>query len=201
MQMSDTISSEWHINLLDGRCVDIRYLKDEDIYLEDMVHSICNQNRYMGRTAFPYSVGHHSILVEDMVIRDLGKTCRASCVALMHDFGEAFYYDLARGIKRGLVKMAPEFQTLMADIDRKIYRKFNLHDYEKYHDVVKKWDNRVAVAEKHQVFNGIEQQWPLATKDVEPADVRVSYMLQSAQKSTIIARFNTYMACIEKRGW
>lgn len=200
MQMTDTISSEWHINLLDGRCVDIRYLKDEDIYLDDILQSICNQNRYMGRTSFPYSVGHHSLLVHDMVRRECGPS-RASCVALMHDFGEAYYYDISRGIKRGLVKMAPEFNTLMADIDRKIYRKFNLHDYEKYHDVVKVWDNRVAVAEKNQVFSGVEQQWPLATKDIEPADVRVSYMLQSSQKATITALFNTYMTCIEKRSW
>ncbi len=200
MQAVDTISSKWHINLLDGRCVDIRNLKDDDIWIEDIAHSICNQNRYMGRTAFPYSVGHHSILVEDMVIRECGSS-RASCAALMHDFGEAYYYDLARGIKRGLVEWCPEFDQLMRDIDRKIYRKFNIHDYEKYHDIVKKWDNRVAVAEKQQAFNGVEQQWPTATKDVEPADVKISYMLQSAQKHTIIARFNTYMACIEKRGW
>lgn len=198
-EVVDAISTKWHINLLDGRCVDIRKLKPEDIYLEDMVHSICGQNRYMGRTAFPYSVGHHSILVEDMVLRECGPG-RASFYALTHDFGEAFYYDLARGIKRGIVEICPEFGELMAGIDRKIYQKFNLHDYEKYHEVVKKWDNRVAVAEKHQGFGGIRQDWP-TNNDVEAADVRVSYMLPSAAKETIIARFKTYEQCILRHGW
>jgi 5'-deoxynucleotidase YfbR-like HD superfamily hydrolase len=200
MQIEDTISSVWHINLLNGRAVDIRNLQPDDIYMEDMVHAICQQNRYLGRTAFPYSVGHHSILVEDMVLRECGPS-RASFCALIHDFGEAFYHDLSRGIKRGIIEMCPEFKAIMEDIDRRIYRKFNLHDYAKYRDVVKKWDNAVAVAEKHQAFNGIEQQWPTATKDVEPADVRVSYMLPSAAKETIIARFKTYQNCIDLRGW
>ena len=200
MQIEDTMSSVWHVNLLNGRAVDIRNLQPDDIYMEDMVHAICNQNRYLGRTAFPYSVGHHSILVHDMVRGECG-TGRASFCALIHDFGEAFYHDLARGIKRGLVEMCPEFKAIMDDVDRKIYRKFNLHDYEKYHDIVKTWDNRVAVAEKQQAFSGIEQQWPTATKDVEPANVCVSYMLPSAAKGTITALFKTYEACIDKRGW
>ncbi len=58
-----------------------------------MIHSLSQINRYTGQADWPYSVAQHSINLYKLVPTPLRKA------ALVHDFGESWFNDLASPVK------------------------------------------------------------------------------------------------------
>lgn len=82
------------IRMFDGRMVDVLNLQRDDIRPKNFIHAICNLNRYTGHLPFPISVGLHSLRMAEIVPKHLRRT------ALIHDWSEACFNDIASPIKR-----------------------------------------------------------------------------------------------------
>lgn len=68
--------------------------KPENIFIEDIAHSLSLQCRFTGHVKNFYSVGFHSILVSEYCSEE------NRLWGLLHDASEAYLSDLARPIKR-----------------------------------------------------------------------------------------------------
>jgi 5'-deoxynucleotidase YfbR-like HD superfamily hydrolase len=193
-------AGEWVIGLSNGKFVDVSNLKPEDIDIESIAHSLSLQCRYMGHCKYHYSVAQHSVYVCDAIAREYGSPCRASFCGLLHDASEAFLHDIVRGIKCGLKIDGSHWIDIEAAVQKAIYRKFNLHDYAQYHDVVKKWDNRVFRSEA-EVLMPDSQPWRDILSQVDPSGMQIGYMTPNVAKLDFLSRFETYTKLIETRGW
>lgn len=82
-----------HIRTSDGRLVDPFNPKPEDIRPRVFIHALAQINRFTGHTDWPYSVAQHTINLYDAVPHELRRA------ALVHDFAEAWFNDLASPVK------------------------------------------------------------------------------------------------------
>lgn len=80
----------------DGRLVDLLNITKEDVIPEVLIHSICLLNRFTGHTRYPYSVGQHTLNLVNYVPDHL------KMAAMIHDWQEAWFNDLASPLKREL---------------------------------------------------------------------------------------------------
>lgn len=115
----------------------------EDIYIEDIAHSLSLLNRFTGHTKFPYSVAQHSIKVSEYAYGH-------ELAGLLHDASEAYVNDLARSLKQYLPKYK-EIENKILDV---IDTKFNVNTRAAK---VKEIDTRTLVTEASQLCNG--EQW------------------------------------------
>lgn len=73
----------------------------EEIFIDDVAHSLSNLCRYNGHSSMFYSVAEHSVLVS-RVLEGTG----LELVGLLHDATEAYVADVPRPLKRMLVGYA-----------------------------------------------------------------------------------------------
>lgn len=107
-----------------GRLVNPLNLKDSDIDILDIAHSLAMTCRYRGHCTSFYSVAQHSVLVSRMV------PCRLR--ALLHDAAEAYLCNIPGPEKhRYLINMGSycvDFGNVEIMILSKIYRRFKIPD-------------------------------------------------------------------------
>lgn len=84
------------IRTSDGFLVDPFNPTLNDIKPHVFIHAICCLNRFTGHASHPYSVGQHSLILAKHVP---GHIQRA---AVVHDFGEAWFNDIASPVKAEL---------------------------------------------------------------------------------------------------
>lgn len=78
----------------DGRLVDPFDPKPEDVRPKVLIHALSQINRFTGHADWPYSVAQHTIVLYQHVPTELRKA------ALVHDFSEAWFNDLASPVKK-----------------------------------------------------------------------------------------------------
>ena len=81
------------IRIVTGDLIDPFDPKPEDIKPHAFIHSISLLNRFTGNSAWPYSVGMHTLALMDYVPMHLKRA------ALVHDWSEAWFNDLASPVK------------------------------------------------------------------------------------------------------
>lgn len=81
------------IRIVTGDLIDPFDPKPEDIKPHAFIHSISLLNRFTGNSAWPYSVGMHTLALMDYVPVHLKRA------ALVHDWSEAWFNDLASPVK------------------------------------------------------------------------------------------------------
>jgi hypothetical protein len=135
------------IHTFTGKQVDPLNLQPEDIYIEDIAHSLAKQCRFGGHVKTFYSVAEHSYRMSYAVSKPL-----ALC-ALLHDASEAYLIDLPRPVKRAL----PSFVELEESIQEVISRKFKIpYPFpEEIHEV----DTIMAVSEADILLEGGLRDW------------------------------------------
>ncbi len=79
--------------------------RPEDIYLEDIVHSLARINRFNGHTKVPYSVAQHCVMVADILPQ------RLKMRGLFHESGEAVLGDIVTPIKRYIREFIDPFEN------------------------------------------------------------------------------------------
>jgi hypothetical protein len=77
-----------------GHEVDMRYPRSSAIVLADISHHLATINRFTGAACRPYSVAEHSLLVCEIVEREMRLPLEARLAALMHDAHEAYVGDV-----------------------------------------------------------------------------------------------------------
>lgn len=82
------------IRIKGGRLVDPFNLTEDDVRATDFVHALSCINRFTGQVMYPYSVAQHTIVLYKHVPKELRKA------ALIHDFTEVYFNDLASPVKR-----------------------------------------------------------------------------------------------------
>ena len=87
-----------------GHWLDLTAPAPGAITAADVSHALSLINRWCGHTARPYSVAEHSLLVAEIVERELGGDVHAQLAALLHDAHEAFIGDISTPAKRALAE-------------------------------------------------------------------------------------------------
>lgn len=72
-----------------------------DVEIRDIAHALSMLCRYTGHCKFFYSVAEHSLLVADLVRRQVHGP-EVELEALLHDAAEAYCNDISRPLKRSL---------------------------------------------------------------------------------------------------
>lgn len=196
--MDKSLAIAWTIGLGNGKLVHLPDATVDDIDIPAIIHSLSLQCRYLGHVKHHYSVAQHSEYVCQCVERELGGPCIAGFVALLHDFSEGMAHDIVRGIKVGLYEDGSRYHAIESHIQDLVYRKANLPDYEKYHDIVKKWDNRVLRTEISALIPNASQEWIDLVKDIEPADINIKYIPPNFAEQNLQIRYDTYYNCVAK---
>jgi hypothetical protein len=86
-----------------GATVDLEWMSHSSISLLDIAHHLAQINRFTGACSRPYSVAEHSLLVVEIMERDLAiRSPHALLAGLLHDAHEAYTQDLSTPMKRVL---------------------------------------------------------------------------------------------------
>ena len=134
------------IRTSDGRLVDPLNITPADVIPSVMIHAICLLNRFTGHTVHPYTVGQHTLNLVRYVPKRLKRA------ALVHDFQEAWFNDMASPLKaemqdykvaekRAGVVVAHTLGVTMAELD----------DFDNY-------DKRIYLNERNALFPIIEER-------------------------------------------
>lgn len=117
--------------------------RPEDVFVEDIAHSLSLQCRYAGHCLRFYSVAEHSVLLYRWLL-EKGHDRETCKWGLLHDAGEAFVSDVVRPLKRSL----PGFDQIETKVQIAICTRFQMHPI--MPPMVKEIDSRILVDEKRQ---------------------------------------------------
>ncbi len=100
--------------------------KPEDVYLNDIVVSLCGLPRFLRHTIFPYYVGQHSVLVSWWVEENGGDHI-AQLQGLLHDASEFVIGDISSPMKQVIESIAPgAMAKIERPIEKAIFERFGL---------------------------------------------------------------------------
>ncbi len=129
-----------------GRKVSPFDLKEEDICIADIAHSLSLICRFGGHTKNFYSVAEHSARASEIVEFDL------KLATLMHDAAEAFLGDVIRPIKYSL----PVLQEIEDKVAMVIRNKYSIHWNEDIRKAVRVADNIIGATEGRDLMDNTE---------------------------------------------
>ncbi len=190
------IRGGWCIGTSNGNLIDLNNLSDSDIDFDSIMQALAMQCRYGGHVQYHYSVAQHSLYVEGMVARDIGAICRASFAGLIHDFSEGLMQDLVRGVKVGILEETEKYRNLEYEVQSRIARVAGLEDYDDYHDIVKKWDNRV-LKEEILAVGKPGPEWLEILNAMPGAPISIQKMTPEDAKDELKCRFDYYQALLK----
>lgn len=141
-----------------GIAVDLRWPTPEQVRVEDIAAQLAKINRWNGATCRPISVAEHSLLVVDIMERDMGITDPSALLAgLLHDGGEYLSGDVTRPIK---LLIAPVYAAIEIPAQRTVNVALGVrtaaHTYAQH---IKVADDRAMATEyrdlmpKHELFD------------------------------------------------
>ncbi len=101
-----------------GRTIALLAPRGAEIAIEDIACALSRQCRFVGHTAFHYSVAQHSVLASHLVPPE------AALWALLHDASEAYLGDVSSPLKR--TPLLAQYRALEALWERTIFHRFGL---------------------------------------------------------------------------
>lgn len=157
-----------------------------DANIIDIAHHLAQENRYGGALERGYSVGHHSLLVEEILRKEHPDSSpRERLTALMHDAEEAYTKDMTKPVKDVLF----DFQTLAKKVKRRI---FELYELDPITPRIKQIDVNLRIDEMWQLA-------PWAEEEIDGPYYNISIFpyRESAIKRMFLERFNKLVQEIE----
>ena len=107
-----------------GACLDLQFIADDAIDINDIAHHLAQINRFTGACMRPYSVAEHSLLVVQIMERELAITSPLMLLAgLMHDAHEAYTTDLSSPMKQ---VVGAAWRTVEARVEHAVAKRFCL---------------------------------------------------------------------------
>ncbi len=128
-----------------GRLVNPFDLQIEDMCPQEFLHSISMLNRFTGQCRHPYSVGQHTLNLCAVV------PLRLRRAAMIHDWSETFFNDLASPVKAAL----PDYKAAEANCGMRIAGLMEV-PWEDLHDL-KEYDQRIYVNERDAMFPEVNE--------------------------------------------
>lgn len=133
------------IRTSDGRLVDPFDIQEDDIRPWVIIPALAKINRFTGQSAWPYSVAQHTFNLYNAVPPHLRRA------ALIHDFAESWFNDLASPIKRECLS----YKTAEHSASARILRYYHI-DPERY-DEFDEYDKRIYKDERTVLFPVIDE--------------------------------------------
>lgn len=131
------------IRLYDGKLIDPFNPSIEDISPENIIHSLSIINRYHGNTHYPYSVAQHTIALSKHVPEHLVKA------AIVHDWSEAWFNDLASPIKRE----CQDYKRAEARCCKFMLNSMGISD--ELHKELDHYDKAIYINERNELFMNV----------------------------------------------
>ncbi len=100
-----------------------------------------------------YSVAEHSVAAAKLAKAD-GHDSEVVFACLMHDAAEAYTRDIAKPYKI----MLPDYQRVYKKVEAIVGLAFGI-DFEKWHDVIKLYDEPLMIAERNALFSPDNVEW------------------------------------------
>jgi hypothetical protein len=86
-----------------GACLDLQFIAADAISVLDIAHHLAQIARFTGAGCRPYSVAEHSLLVVEIMQREMGiRSPHILLAGLMHDAHEAYTNDLSTPMKQAV---------------------------------------------------------------------------------------------------
>jgi 5'-deoxynucleotidase YfbR-like HD superfamily hydrolase len=111
--------------MLSGRRLDLLDPTPVDIEIEDIAHGLAFVARWNGQTRgdFAYSVAEHSLLVEEIYVRQGGREAKWRLAALLHDAPEYVIGDMISPVKAAV---GPGYGDLDSRLAIAVHLRFGL---------------------------------------------------------------------------
>lgn len=132
-----------------GKFVDYMRMKDDDICLKDIAHSLAIKTRFNGATEVPYSIAQHCCLCALWAEAPLDRR-----IALLHDVEEAYFPDLPGPNKRE--SPWKEVDAIAVKLREQIWTKY-VPDWTKETSDYKKVDSKILTVE----IRSLVKNWEL----------------------------------------
>jgi uncharacterized protein len=176
----ETVEKAW-IQGVGSRVITPLDLRDEQIDLDDVTHSLGHLCRYTGRTRRFYSVAEHSVIVFEAA-KALGFNRGARRWALAHDFGEAYLSDVSNPLKR--TEVFELYRALEASIDVRIRERFGIAVTPEEIAAVRVLDVEACNVERADLLDREPQPWnmPVAPREFTKA-LDEAYRTFSSQRA------------------
>lgn len=144
-----------------GATVDLRFMRHDDINVDDIAHHLAQINRYTGACSRPYSVAEHSLLVCEIAERECGERSPAVLMAaLMHDAHEAYTTDLSQPMKQVI---GEAWRMEEARIEHSVRKRFGLLTAYAHAGAHIHWADLTALStERAQLLPPGGPEWPVA---------------------------------------
>jgi 5'-deoxynucleotidase YfbR-like HD superfamily hydrolase len=143
-----------------GTVFELRLIDMANVDILDVAHSLANINRYTGHAARPMSVAEHSLLVEEIMQRELAEHRPAVLLAaLLHDAHEAYTGDMGTPMKQLL---GEPWHREEERIQRHVLRSFGLWSTSRTHRQRIKQADLIALAtERRDLLPPCGPAWPV----------------------------------------
>jgi len=166
-------------------------LDPEQIYIEDIAHSLSNLCRFNGHTKVFYSVAQHSVHVAQLCFEKINNH-RMAYMALLHDMPEYTLGDNPRPLK----KQMPEYVVLEEEVAKVMYKHFGITTEEQamFQDVIKYFDNVALITEATQLLACPPILDWTAHYPVEPDPNPITPLHPEDAKSLFLMKFSQYKA-------
>jgi uncharacterized protein len=154
-----------------GAHFDLRHVAPLSISTLDIAHALANINRFNGHTLRPYSVAEHSLLVVEIMERDLGVRQPGPLLAgLLHDAHEAYTGDLSTPMKDMLDACSDgAWRREEQRIADAVLQRYNiLHTYRAHCELVKHADLMALATERRDLLPATAMPWP-CLQGIQPA--------------------------------
>ena len=159
-----------------GRQFDLDKPDASMIYWRDIVHALCQTNRFGGHSLVPVSVAAHTLAVAKLCkkVYDDENTVRA---ALLHDANEAYVGDTPKPMKNALMKIRrlkiSPIGALEDLVDQAIQGYFDFRWTEAEMTRVKEMDTVALLYEKRHFMRASDIDWGLDDNLADLADLHV----------------------------
>lgn len=130
------------IRVFDGTLVDPYNLTETDMKPVVFIHALSCINRFTGHAIHPYTVGQHTRNLALLVPEHLKR------VALVHDFSEALFNDMASPIKQ----QNPGYRAAEHVVTQQVFSYFGIKFSE--HEEFDEYDKRIYINERDALFTG-----------------------------------------------
>lgn len=148
--------------------------RPEEVYIQDIAHSLSHQCRYAGHCMWFYSVAEHCVLLSQNVAPE------HALWALLHDASEAYLVDIPRPVKPYL----SEYREIEAKVMAAVCHKFNLSVV--MPDEVNEVDGRILNDECQQNMSIPPEKWADTGK---PLGVELQFWMPTDAKRQFLDRF------------
>lgn len=150
-----------------GACIDLRFIAQDAIRIEDIAHHLAQLNRFTGAATRPYSVAEHSLLVVE-ILEHMGHTSPTVLLAgLLHDAHEAYTSDLSTPMKQAV---GSGWHAVETQVEHAVQMQFAVVAATRANaDLIKRADLTALSTERAQLLPPDGPEWP-CTRMHPPAD-------------------------------